>query len=112
MAHSLRHKSSSHTLLKRMLDEPDLVTLVQTLEPTQLARVIEHIGLEDASEILQFATTTQLGSVIDDDVWRAAFPGQDPSFDAARFLLWLDVLLECGEEDWLAESRRASPSPR
>jgi hypothetical protein len=100
--------TTSRSLLRRMLDEPELAALVQTLEPPQLARVIERVGLEDSSELLQFATTEQLESVIDDDVWRAAFPGRDPSFDAARFLLWLEVMLECGES-WLTERLVALP---
>ncbi|MGE3547629.1 MAG: DUF6178 family protein, partial [Kofleriaceae bacterium] len=62
-----------------------------------LARVIDHIGLEDASELIALATTDQLEQVFDEDLWRSSRPGRDEQFDAARFVLWLEVMLEAGE---------------
>jgi hypothetical protein len=83
-------------LLTRILDQPQLVSVIQTLEPRVLGRVIDHIGLEDAGELVALATTQQLRAIFDDDLWRSERPGQDERFDADRFALWLEILLEAG----------------
>jgi len=85
-------------LLAVMLDTPDLVHVVQSLPPQVLARVIEHVGLEDAGEIVALVTNQQLEDVFDQDLWRSEKPGEDETFDSDRFVLWLSVLLESGEE--------------
>jgi hypothetical protein len=81
-----------------MLDEPNLVAAVQALPATALGKVIDHIGLEDAGEIVALATTDQLRRIFDDDLWRSERPGKDETFDADRFALWLEVMLEAGED--------------
>jgi hypothetical protein len=62
-----------------------------------LGDLIERIGLEDAGELVAFATTEQLAAVFDEDLWRSDRPGEDERFDADRFLLWLEVMLEAGD---------------
>jgi hypothetical protein len=42
------------------------------------------------------ATPEQLARVFDLDLWRAAQPGMDEQFDADRFGVWLEVLMESG----------------
>jgi hypothetical protein len=91
-------KPTPGRLLARILDEPDLVGLVQGLAPQVLGKLIEHVGLEDSGELVALATTEQLQRIFDDDLWRGARPGQDQTFDADRFALWLQVMLEAGEE--------------
>ena len=90
------HESGS--LLSRLLDTPDLVGVVQSLEPRLLYQLIEHVGLEDASEIITLASTAQIERIFDDDLWRSEKIGRDESFDPERFGLWLEVLLEAGEQ--------------
>jgi hypothetical protein len=85
-------------LVARILDQPELVAIVQGLEAPVLRRLVEHVGLEDAGEIVSLATTEQLARVFDDDLWRSVQPGEDETFDARRFALWLEVLLGAGEE--------------
>lgn len=89
---------SSLRLLEHVLDHPGLVAAVRELPPAALGRLVEHIGLEDAAELVALATTTQLEGVFDEDLWRADAAGDDPRFDPARFGLWLEVLLEAGEK--------------
>lgn len=101
-----RPPSDPQTLLGRILDQPDLIAAVQALPPASLLRLIEHIGLEDASELVALTTAEQLRRVFDEDIWRAARPGDDDRFDPSRFTLWLEVMLEAGERfaaDKLAE---------
>jgi hypothetical protein len=88
---------SPRQLLSRILEEPALAAAVQSLEPRALGGLIRHIGLEDAGELISLATTEQLKGVFDEDLWRSERPGQDESFDAERFTLWLEVMLEAGE---------------
>lgn len=84
-------------LLARILEAPELATQIQELPPPALARLIDHVGLEDCGEIVALATTQQLAHVFDEDLWRSERSGEDERFDAARFLLWLEVMLEAGD---------------
>jgi hypothetical protein len=101
-----RTHANPRTLLARILDQPGLVSAVQALAPAALLRLIDRVGLEDAGELVALATVEQLRRVFDEDVWRSARPGEDERFDAARFTLWIEVMLEAGERfaaDKLAE---------
>lgn len=86
----------ARSLLERILDTPNLAQVVPQLQPELLHRVIEHCGLEDCSEIVALTTPEQLARVFDLDLWRPEEAGLDEQFDAARFGVWLEVLLETG----------------
>jgi hypothetical protein len=92
-----RSSPGAHGLLARILEAPDLVAAVQGLPAAALGRLIRHVGLEDAGEIVALATTGQLRRIFDDDLWHSDRPGQDETFDADRFALWLEIMLEAGE---------------
>jgi len=62
-----------------------------------LGKLIDHVGLEDAAELVALATTEQLCQIFDEDLWRSPAPTEDPRFDSERFLLWLSIMLEAGE---------------
>src|SRR5262249_33825699 len=83
-------------LLDRILNTPSLEHVVPRLRPDLLHRVIQTCGLEDCGEIVALATPEQLARIFDLDLWRAAQPGRDEQFDADRFGVWLEVLLETG----------------
>jgi hypothetical protein len=85
-------------LLTRILEEPELVSIVQSLEAPVLSKLIDHIGLEDSGELVALATTEQLKKVFDTDLWHSERPGKDETFDAERFGLWLQVMMEAGVE--------------
>jgi hypothetical protein len=89
-----------------VLETPGLTAQVQALPATVLGKLIEHVGLEDAGELVALATTEQLAGIFDEDLWRSNRVGEDERFDSERFLLWLEVLLEGGDRcvaDRLAE---------
>jgi hypothetical protein len=90
---------SAGTLLQRILEEPALVEEIRNLEASVLASLVRHVGLEDAGEIVALATPTQLTQLLDDDVWTPKGPGEKESFDARRFSLWTEILLESGPEE-------------
>jgi hypothetical protein len=63
-----------------------------------LYRLVRHIGLADAGEIVTLATAEQLMCVFDEDLWRGESAGQDERLDPDRFGLWLEVLAEADPE--------------
>jgi len=98
MKTSLLRSATSKTLLTRLIDMPDLVPSVRALPPPTFSTLIRHIGVEDAGEIIALATTEQLVAAFDEDLFSNDRPGERESFDSERFLTWLEVLLEAGDE--------------
>jgi hypothetical protein len=93
-------------LLTRLLEDPDLAPALRALPAPALRQVILRVGLEDAGELIALSTLDQLREVFDEDLWRSPRPGEDETFDAGRFVIWLEVLLEGGDAllaDRLAE---------
>jgi len=62
-----------------------------------LGKLIAHVGLEDAGELVALATTEQLTQIFDEDLWESPEAGQDERFDSERFVLWLSILHEAGD---------------
>ncbi len=89
---------SARQLLARILETPELVSAVRALPAQALGRLINHVGLEDSGDLVALASTDQLRQVFDEDLWTSAGPGGEERFDGDRFALWLEVLLEAGEE--------------
>jgi hypothetical protein len=99
MTHQLvfHQRPSSSQLLARILETPNLAEQVQALPPAMLGHLIGQVGVEDAGELVALATTEQLAEVFDEDLWKSDRPGEDHRFDADRFLVWLEVMLEAGD---------------
>lgn len=102
------NQTHASALLHRVLSTPDLVATVQALPPERLGALVHDVGLEDAGELVALATTEQLEALFDDDLWRSEGDAEE-RFDAARFVLWLEVLHEAGEA---AVVRRLLDLPR
>jgi hypothetical protein len=98
MTKALRRDSRRHddSLLERILSAPHLAQVVPQLPPEVLHRVIERCGLEDCGEFIALTTPEQLARVFDLDLWRPVQAGVEEQFDADRFGVWLDVLMESG----------------
>jgi hypothetical protein len=75
-----------------------LASLAPRLQPELLHRVISAYGLEDCAELVAQATPAQLSQVFDLDLWRPTRPGLDERFDAERFGVWIEVLVEAGAD--------------
>jgi hypothetical protein len=90
-----RDPGDQSRLLDRILETPQLAQVVPHLKPELLHRVIQRCGLEDCAELVALATPAQLARIFDLDLWRAQ-SGRDDQFDAARFGVWLEVLMELG----------------
>jgi len=91
-----RDTTDGHHLLNRILNTPRLEQVVPRLKPGLLHRVIQTCGLEDCGELVALATPEQLAHIFDLDLWRAARPSLDEQFDADRFGVWIEVLVEAG----------------
>jgi SHS2 domain-containing protein len=79
------------------LAKPTHSTDIAHLTPHALLARVHAVGLEDAGDLAALATPAQLAEVFDHDLWqRAAGADLEERFDAARFGLWLEVLLEMG----------------
>src|SRR5215472_2666882 len=85
-------------LLDRILNAPCVEQVIPRLQPDLLHRVIQSCGLEDCGELVALATSEQLARVFDLDLWGAGRPGMDEQFDAGRFGVWIEVLVEYGAE--------------
>jgi len=108
MTSLVRTRPASTQLLMRILDRPELVAAVRELPAPVLGRLIDRVGLEDAGELVALASSQQLQAVFDQDLWRAAAPGEDEQFRPERFALWLEIMFE-GGEDFLIEQLCALP---
>lgn len=85
-------------LLDRLLDTPRIADVVPRLPPDTLHRVIDRCGLEACGPLMVLATPAQVGHVLDIDLWRRPDDGLDEQFDADRFGVWLEVLVEQGAD--------------
>ena len=93
-----RDALTSTQLLQRLLETPTLEADVRALAPNELLGLIQRVGLEDAGELVAFATTEQLAEIFDEALWApSSIAGEDPTFDADRFLDWLAVMFEAGD---------------
>jgi hypothetical protein len=90
-------------LVADLLDDAELIHDIQSLPPDSLLSLIRHLGLEDAAEIAEIATVSQLEALFDEELWQSAAPGADERFDDDRFALWLSILLEGGERSVAAK---------
>ncbi|MFO0550509.1 MAG: DUF6178 family protein [Polyangiaceae bacterium] len=105
---SLSRAGASRSLVARVLETPDLAERVRELPPASFAALVRKVGLEDAGEIVALATTEQLVTAFDEDLFVNEEAGEREVFDARRFALWVEVLMEAGDE--VAAARAAELS--
>jgi len=91
-------RPSPTTLLARFIAAPDLVQQVRSLPNPAFAAIIRKLGVEDSGELIALATTEQLVAAFDDDLFVNARPGERERFSVSRFVTWLEVILEAGDE--------------
>ena len=98
MSDSLRPTGGApHTTLVEMIvEDPGLVAAVRALPGPAMAELIDQIGLADAGPLVALMGPEQFEAALDEDLWRLIAPGTGEHFDAARFMLWLEILLDLG----------------
>lgn len=82
--------------LARLLDTPLLAKIVPHLPTEALHELIRDRGLDACVELVTSATSAQLISLVDLDLWCPAAPGCDEQFGVARFAEWIEVLVDAG----------------
>ena len=98
MTSLISKQRASGELLNHILEQEELPAVIQNLDGSVLTQLIRHVGLEDSAQIVSLATAEQLKSVLDEDLWHDEGPGRDETFDAERFGLWLDIMMENGSD--------------
>lgn len=88
----------TRSLLNSLINLPDLATRIRALPAPTFAALVRKVGVEDAGELVALATTEQLVQAFDEDLFVANRAGERESLDVGRFVVWLEVLLEAGEE--------------
>lgn len=94
MPQAITRHTGATALVDYVLDRPELLEAVRSLPAPALKRLIDHVGLEAAGEVVALLSSEQLAAVFDDDLWLSEEPGRDERFDVERFALWLQVLVE------------------
>ena len=92
----LTKAQSSRKLLKTLTDNPALPAFVRTLKAPVLKRLIEHVGLHDAGDLIALTTTEQMRDILEVSLWETLVPGEAERLRPERFIEWLDVMLEAG----------------
>lgn len=101
---SLRH-APAPSLLARLIQAPELERIVRDLPSADFAALVREIGVEDAGELVALASTEQLVAAFDEDLFVNSRPGGRETFSRERFVAWLEVLLEAGDQ---AAARRVA----
>ncbi|MEO6600838.1 MAG: DUF6178 family protein, partial [Polyangiaceae bacterium] len=90
--------TKTRSLLNSLVELPALASTIQALPAQTFATLVRKVGVEDAGELVALATTEQLVQAFDEDLFVSDRAGERESFDVARFVVWLEVLLEAGDE--------------
>jgi hypothetical protein len=88
----------TRSLLNSLIELPDLARTIQALPAQTFAALVRKVGVEDAGELVALATTEQLVQAFDEDLFVSERAGERESLDVGRFVVWLEVLLEAGDE--------------
>lgn len=97
MSAVIPRSAATSTLLSRLIEQPELARTVQALPGPAFSALVRSVGVEDAGELLALATNQQLVDAFDEDLFTSDRPGDRETFDASRFVVWLEVLLEAGD---------------
>jgi len=90
--------TKTRSLLNHLIELPDLARTIQSLPARTFAALVRKVGVEDAGELVALATTEQLVQAFDEDLFVSEGAGERESLDVGRFVTWLEVLLEAGDE--------------
>src|SRR5690606_39207113 len=106
----------SRNVLARLLDEPQLVSAIRSLDTSTFHALVEHVGIADAGELVAMATDEQLLHVLDETLWSQR-PGVTETFSHHAFVTWLEVPIGVAmssrvsstSRSWCPRSARSTP---
>lgn len=85
-------RSQGRAKYDMLIDAKDGHLLVPQLHPQEIYLMVSAVGPEFASELLLLASTEQITTLLDLDIW------EEDQIDPKSALEWLALLLETGEE--------------
>lgn len=88
----------TRSLLHSLVELPELGRTIRALPAPTFTALVRKIGLEDAGDLIALATTEQLVQAFDEDLFVSERAGERERLDVGRFVVWLEVLLEAGDE--------------
>jgi hypothetical protein len=88
--------SSSTSLLKTILNTPNLPGVLRHMQSFVLVRMVQAIGVEDCEELLEHLAPAQIAPILDEELWRAKRAGEEESFQIDQAMRWLRVWNEIG----------------
>lgn len=90
-------RRASAELLARLIEDPNLPATLRRMPGQAFSALVRRVGVEDAGELVALATTEQIVTAFDEDLFVSPAPGEREAFDPARFVTWLEVMLEAGD---------------
>lgn len=91
-------RSDITSLLNRTEDNPQLPAYIRQLPATDLVRLVDYLGKEDAQALLVHATANQIRELVETDAWITPAPGAQERFSPDRFLEWLELWSDSGAQ--------------
>jgi hypothetical protein len=97
MTKNLTRGNAATGLLHKLTASPALPAYIRSLEAPVLKRLVEHVGIADATELIVHSTATQMHDLFEVVLWESLEPGRLESHRPEKFLEWLDAMLGAGE---------------
>lgn len=83
-------------LLATLTSSPALPAFIESLPSPVLHKLIAHVGLRDAGDLIALTTTEQLRGLFEVELWDSLRPGDAEELRPEKFVDWLEVMLEVG----------------
>ncbi len=97
MTSQLTRQKAGTNLLRKLTASPALPAWVRSLQAPVLKRLVDQIGVADATEIIVHSTTSQMQELFEVVLWESLEPGRPESHRPEKFLEWADAMLGAGE---------------
>jgi len=83
---------SGQNRIEKILDSPHPAALVAKIPEIEIFLTIKEVGEQDALDLISLTTPEQLTYLLDLDLW------DKDQIIPERFLFWLEILEQCGED--------------
>jgi hypothetical protein len=94
-----RHQSvtalNRQNKIQKLMDDPHLPALVETLPAQSLSELIDQVGIENNHAVVMHASNEQIKGVLDIQLWRGS-PGKQETLNPDDFFPWLESWNELG----------------
>lgn len=85
------------SLIRSLTRHPALPALMRELPPHATARLIQRVGVMDATELMVAMPAAALLRTLDESVWKQPAPGAAEQVDADELVEWFEAWLDIGE---------------